>query len=260
YYGYYLTAHEAVAATCTEVGKEAYWECGRCEKLFSDAEATEEIAEPEVIEALGHDLTAHEAVAATCTQEGRKAYWECGRCEKLFSDAEATTEIAEPVKIAAQGHSYGQPVWAWTEDYRASVSFTCIRCSHEENPKVTVRSEITRPATATMEGERTYTATTVFEGETYTDTKTEVIEAEQTASEATALVRGVKIYPNPSRGEFKVELPVDAQVEIFDASGRKVLVQPCSAGTHGFSLAQAGMYALKVSAGGQQAVFRIVVR
>ena len=255
-----LTAHEAVAPTCTEEGRKAYWECGRCEKLFSDAEATEEISEPEVIEALGHDLTAHEEVAATCTEEGRKAYWECGRCEKLFSDAEATTEIAEPVKIAAQGHSYGQPVWVWTEDYRASVSFICIRCSHEENPKVTVRSEITRPATATMEGERTYTATTVFEGETYTDTKTEVIEAEQTASEATALVRGVKIYPNPSRGEFKVELPVDAQVEIFDASGRKVLAQPCSAGTHGFSLAQAGMYALKVSTGGQQAVFRIVVR
>ena len=36
-------------------------------------------------------------------------------------------------------------------------------------------NEITLPATCTTDGVRTYTATAVFEGETYTDTKTEII-------------------------------------------------------------------------------------
>lgn len=147
-------------------------------------------------------LTAHKAVAPTCTEAGREAYWECRQCQKLFSDAAATIKIAQPVVIEAQGHAYNQPVWSWTEDYQASV----------------------------------------------------------TASEATVWIEGVKIYPNPSRGEFKVELPIDAQVEIFDVSGKKVLALTRPAGTHGFSLTQAGIYVLKVSAGGQQATFRLVVR
>ncbi len=260
--GHDLTAHERVEA-CTETGMEAYWECKRCGKLFGDAEATTEIAEPVEIEALGHDLTAHERVAATCTEKGREAYWECKRCGKLFGDAEATTEITEPVEIAATGHAYGQPVWTWTDDYQASVTFTCTACPHEEHPEVTVTSAITRPATTTEEGERVYTATAFFEGETYRDTRTEVIprlEDPTASSEVNVLAEGVKIYPNPSQGAFKVELPIDAQVEIFDASGKRVLAQTCSAGTHGLSLAQTGMYVLKVSAIGQQATFRLVVR
>jgi len=52
-----LTAHVAKAATCTEEGNIAYWTCYICGKLFSDAEATQEITlDATVIPALGHDL------------------------------------------------------------------------------------------------------------------------------------------------------------------------------------------------------------
>ncbi len=87
-----------------------------------------------------------------------------------------------------------------------------------------------------------------------------MLEDPTASSEVNVLAGSVKIYPNPSRGEFKVELPIDAQVEIFDASGKRVLAQTCSAGTHGLNLAQTGIYVLKVSAIGQQATFRLVVR
>ena len=54
--GHDLTAHPAVAATCTEAGNSAYWSCSVCGKFFSDAEGTTEIAENSwVIAALGHD-------------------------------------------------------------------------------------------------------------------------------------------------------------------------------------------------------------
>ena len=36
--GHSLTKTEAKAATCTEDGNTAYWTCGTCHKLFSDAD------------------------------------------------------------------------------------------------------------------------------------------------------------------------------------------------------------------------------
>ena len=41
----------------------------------------------------------------------------------------------------------------------------------------TITSEVTKPATCTEDGLRTYTATVTFDGKTYTDTKTETIKA-----------------------------------------------------------------------------------
>lgn len=52
-----LTAHPAVAATCTEEGNTAYWECTVCEKYFADADATEEIDEDDwVVDPIRHRL------------------------------------------------------------------------------------------------------------------------------------------------------------------------------------------------------------
>ena len=52
--GHKLTAHLAVAATCTEPGNSAYWSCA-CGKYFSDAEGTVEIGENSwLIPATGH--------------------------------------------------------------------------------------------------------------------------------------------------------------------------------------------------------------
>ena len=59
--GHTLTAHAAVAATCTEAGNSAYWECETCHKYFSDAAGTTEIAENGwVIAATGHNFVNNE--------------------------------------------------------------------------------------------------------------------------------------------------------------------------------------------------------
>ncbi len=62
--------HEAKAATCTEIGWEAYNTCSRC-----DYSTYKELP------ALDHDLIHHEAKAATCTEIGWEAYDTCSRCD-----------------------------------------------------------------------------------------------------------------------------------------------------------------------------------
>lgn len=101
--GHALTAHEKVDSTCSETGTEAYWSCGVCGKLFSDAGARNEIDKPVVIELKGHKLVTHAKVEATCTENGTNKYWSCKVCGKLFSDARAENEISRPVTIPA-GH------------------------------------------------------------------------------------------------------------------------------------------------------------
>ena len=127
----------------------------------------------------GHTLTAVEAVPATCETAGVEAYWKCSVCGKLFSDAEGKTETTlEKLAIPATGHAYGEPVWKWNDDFTASATFTCGNDdSHVETVNATVTNAVTTEATCEADGVRTYTAKVTFEGEDYTDTKTETLPA-----------------------------------------------------------------------------------
>ena len=142
-----LSLIEEQAATCTQAGREAYYLCSHCGKLFADENAETEVSEADVtIAALGHEMTHHEAVAATCTEDGNLEYWSCSRCELNFSDAEGTKEIAS-VAIPA-GHDIG-----WVElveptasaegmlaHYECSVCHTCFEDAYGE--KVLDKAEL----------------------------------------------------------------------------------------------------------------------
>ena len=143
---------------------------------FEDKEYTS--SKTEVIPAAGHTLTAVEAVPATCETAGTSAHWKCEVCGKLFSDVEGKAETTlEKLAIPAIGHAYGAPVWKWNDDFTASATFTCANdTSHVEKVDATVTSEVTE-GSCEVGGTRTYTAKVTFEGEDYTDTKTEVIPA-----------------------------------------------------------------------------------
>ena len=78
----------------------------------------------------------------------------------------------------ANGHAYGAPVWSWTDDFKATATFTCANnAAHVENMTATVTNAVTTEATCETDGVRTYTAKVTFGGKEYTDTKTEVIPA-----------------------------------------------------------------------------------
>ena len=160
-------------ATCETDGVRTY----TAKVTFEGEDYTDTKTEP--VPAKGHTLTAVEAVPATCETAGVKAHWVCSVCGKLFSDVEGKTETTlEKLTIPATGHAYGEPVWKWNDDFTASATFTCGNdTSHVKTVNATVTNEVTTEATCETDGVRTYTAKVTFEGEEYTDTKTETLPA-----------------------------------------------------------------------------------
>ncbi|MCM1169789.1 MAG: T9SS type A sorting domain-containing protein [Bacteroides sp.] len=75
-----------------------------------------------------------------------------------------------------------------------------------------------------------------------------------------SILAGVKVYPNPSTGEFRVSVPVDASVDVYAAGGQRVASRKVAAGTEAFTLKASGLYFVRVTADGKTAVRRIVVR
>ena len=90
-----LTLHSAKEATCTEAGNEEYYSCSDCGKLFSDAEAKNEVTLDDVtIAATGHKPVEVAAQQPTCTEDGWIAHYECENgCGTYFSDAEGKNVI-----------------------------------------------------------------------------------------------------------------------------------------------------------------------
>ncbi|MBQ9062169.1 MAG: Ig-like domain-containing protein [Eubacterium sp.] len=152
--------------TCEEAGIRTY----TCQK---DSSHTYTV----VILATGHDLVKTEAKAATCEAAGNTAYFTCRNCGEVFADAEGKTKIQlSDTELQVLGHDWIEPVWGeWKEAegiWRIDISFPCSRCNEEQTPEVTVKKTKDVPATADESGETVYTATVVFDGETYTNTKT----------------------------------------------------------------------------------------
>ena len=108
-----------------------------------------------------------EVVAPTCTEQGYTLHT-CKGCGDSYKDT----------YVSALGHSYGEPSWAWSEDYtNATATFTCTNDSEHVNTlTATVTDEVTTPATCTTDGEKDCTATVTFNNQTYTDVKTVTVE------------------------------------------------------------------------------------
>lgn len=143
--GHTLTAHPAVAATCTEPGTQAYWTCGACGKTFSDADGENEIAEPVSVPAPGHDYDTEFTVdkAATCTEPGSESK-HCKNCD-------ATTEITE---IPATGHNYQYIATKADGSDKYDVVYKCVNCGDVDDSKTAYECDATVQADA---GKYTFT-------------------------------------------------------------------------------------------------------
>lgn len=107
------------------------------------------------------------AVPATCDTEGLTEGKKCAVCGDII-EAQTT--------IPALGHQFdvSQITWNWSEEgeVSASASVPCTRegCGHAEVYPATVEMIVKTEPTCAQEGESTYQATVVIDGETYTDT------------------------------------------------------------------------------------------
>ena len=168
-----VTDEVTTPATCEKTGVRTY----TAKVTFEGKDYT--TTKTEGIPADGHKLDAVAEVPATCETTGTAAHWKCSVCKKLFADdkAEQETTLSE-LRLAATGHAYGEPVWAWSEDFTATATFTCGNDNtHVKTLDAAVTDEVTTPATCEKTGVRTYTAKVTFEGKDYTETKTEELAA-----------------------------------------------------------------------------------
>jgi len=122
----YSELHSAVAATCTEAGKKAYYDCTGCDKVF-DENKNETTADALVVAATGHTMVHHDETASTCVEHGHVEYYECSVCHDKFSDAEGKNKISETEKALAAHSGVKQDGKAptctepgWREYYQCS--------------------------------------------------------------------------------------------------------------------------------------------
>lgn len=86
-----LTKTPQKAATCTEDGNIDYWQCQKCKKRFSDANAADEITMTEsLIPAKGHTEVTDKAVPPSCTETGLTEGKHCSVCNAVLV---AQTEV-----------------------------------------------------------------------------------------------------------------------------------------------------------------------
>ena len=113
---------EAVAATCTADGHNAYYTCSDCGKVYKDAAGTTETTvAAETLLALGHTEVTDEAVEPTCTETGKTEGKHCSVCNEV---------LVAQTDIPALGHSWGEGVVTTAPDYGVTgeMTFTCTVC------------------------------------------------------------------------------------------------------------------------------------
>lgn len=105
--GHSMTYVPEKAASCTEDGNKAYYECSGCGKYFDDQDGKNELNYSDiVIEAYGHDLdTPVNTVPANCTEDGYEEYV-CSRCNKTVIVTIPKNNDHPANKIIAYGASY----------------------------------------------------------------------------------------------------------------------------------------------------------
>ena len=96
--------HDAKAASCTEIGWDAYETCSRCDySTYAEKPA------------LGHDYAA-KTTKPTCTKKGYTTHT-CTRCQDSYRDA----------IVSALGHWYGE----WAPNADGTNSAACLRDAYE---------------------------------------------------------------------------------------------------------------------------------
>ena len=140
------TSKVTKAATCTETGVTTY-----TAKFTNTAFAAQTTTSS--ISAVGHkSVSANNAVAATCTTDGKESDTVCSVCG---------VTLATGKTIAKTGHKYGTPTYTWSKDGKTCVAkrVCANNGTHIETESATITNKVKTPATCTVKGTRTYTAT-----------------------------------------------------------------------------------------------------
>ena len=132
-----------------------------------------------------HDYKYHAAVPAQPKTEGCEDgnidYWYCEKCNSYFVEKTGGgfTMITYAETVVTAHKFEAAPKFSWPTDgqggYNATADFKCTICNQTVNVPAVVTSVVTKPASCTVEGIKTYTATVKQDGKTYTGTHADAI-------------------------------------------------------------------------------------
>ena len=138
--GHNMTAHDALAATCTTAGNDAYYSCDRCNGYFADAAGETPIAENSwVISSGGHDW---KEPVWTWGESSATAEFVCNR-DASHTHTETDQEIT--VTHTAEPSSTAPGTDTWT----ASVTFEGKEYSDSVQKEVKLTPTLNNTATST---------------------------------------------------------------------------------------------------------------
>lgn len=145
--------------TCTESGTEAYYKCRICSKMFRTAEVAtdpQEISEPVVIPAFGHQFTVKNIAAnylaseATC-KEPAHYYYLCEICNETAKDMKDTYTVGS-VKTEHSWDS-GKITTEPTTQAEGVKTYTCTICHATKTEAVAkLPAESEKPQTGEQTG------------------------------------------------------------------------------------------------------------
>ena len=235
-YGDYTPGETDHTRVCESCGNEKTEEhttkkpenAATCEK-----KAVCDICGGEYGELAAHILEKTEATEPTCTEDGNVEYWTCSVCKKIFSDTNGTTEIAaESTVIGKLGHNYENGKCTVCGAVDADHTHTggtatcqkkavCTICGKEYGELAGHSwgdGEVTKPATCTEKGVKTYTCTVEDCGETKAEDIAMLPHTEETipAVAATCTTAGSTAGVKCSRCQAVLTAP-----EIIPALGHK---------------------------------------
>ena len=133
-------------STCTDEGLNTYTATFKNSGFKTQTKTSK-------ISAKGHkSVSANNAVAATCTTDGKESDTVCSVCG---------VTLATGKTIAKTGHKYGTPTYTWSKDGKTCVAkrVCANNGTHIETESATITNKVKTPATCTVKGTRTYTAT-----------------------------------------------------------------------------------------------------
>ena len=147
--------------------------------------------------------------APTCTEPGiEHKICNCNSVNSAWYDDEIKKAL-----IPATGHNYGTPAWTWDGLTEATATFTCA------NDGTHVETRSTTDIVRTDEGDHlTYTATVVFDGKTYTDTKTVEVGYYLIGSMTTETVNGEVVWVVDENYKFTANAAAEGEYMLYVAN------------------------------------------
>ena len=165
---YYDTKTETIAATGHSYSTTPTWSWNGT----TSATASFKCTKCTDVKTVNATITS-KTTPATTTADGKTVYTATAAYNgKNYTDTKTVT-----IPKLNCTHSYAVSSWTWTGYTAAKVNLKCSKCGDTRTVDAMVTSSVTKAATCTTAGVRTYAATVTFNSKNYYDTKTETIAA-----------------------------------------------------------------------------------